>query len=113
VIKRVDKPWGHYLDLYSDDEMWLKYLYIKPGQSLSLQYHYNRDEYWRAVTPHVKAVIDTTSLELEVGKVYSVPNGVVHRLSNPTAKLAIVAEWAVGNPSEEDIVRLQDNYDRN
>jgi Mannose-6-phosphate isomerase len=44
--RRVDKPWGHELIWALSDVYCGKVLFVKAGQSLSLQYHDAKDESW-------------------------------------------------------------------
>jgi hypothetical protein len=42
----VHRPWGYY-GLYSDNERCTsKILYVKKGETLSLQYHFMRDQFY-------------------------------------------------------------------
>ena len=45
-VRRVDKPWGHELIWALSDVYCGKVLFVKAGQSLSLQYHEQKDESW-------------------------------------------------------------------
>ena len=46
MAERVKKPWGFYQTLYKADNWWVKLLYIKPNEALSLQSHDGREEQW-------------------------------------------------------------------
>ena len=43
---RVDKPWGHELIWALTDDYCGKILFIKAGESMSLQFHREKDESW-------------------------------------------------------------------
>ena len=110
---RVDRPWGYFVVLYEEESTWLKRLVINAGQSLSLQYHHNRDEYWRAEQSGLTAAIGSGYEQVLIpGVVHEVYAGVPHRITNTTAGPRSVLEWAVGQPDESDIVRLDDDYGR-
>jgi len=106
------RPWGRFVVLYWDKNTWLKRLIISPGQSLSLQYHEHRDEYMTTQDSGVHLRIGMDDFAMNPGSVYMIRSGHYHRLSNPTDQDVFVTEWAVGNPDENDIVRLEDNYGR-
>lgn len=107
----VYKPWGTYEVLYANDSTWLKILTVDAGQRLSAQRHLYRQEFWLPMTPG-RAIIGDETLDLAPGKVYAVATGQLHRLMNPFEKPLVVYEWAVGKPSEHDIIREEDDYGR-
>lgn len=111
-MRTETRPWGRFVVLYEDESTWLKELYIAPGQSLSLQYHRHRDEYWRAMDWGLKGEKAGVSYTLDPNKLFYVPARYTHRITNPCAVEIGLLEWAVGIPHEDDIVRLADNYGR-
>ena len=44
--KKVDKPWGHELVWALTEDYCGKLLFVKAGESLSLQFHRKKDESW-------------------------------------------------------------------
>ena len=110
------RPWGHFEILYSDEHNWLKRLTIFPGQSLSLQIHRHRDEYWVTYDDNVRVTTgwDETLNDyiLFPNQVVFVPAGQIHRIRNTGQTVVRVIEWATGQPDEADIVRLDDDYGR-
>lgn len=111
-MRKETRPWGRFEVIYESDRQWLKRIYIAPGQSLSLQYHANRDEYWQVREAGARAVLGDEDFELAPMVAYNCPALVVHRLYNPCDHEVVVLEYAVGRPTEGDIVRLSDNYGR-
>lgn len=111
-IRWEERPWGWFEVLYEDEHTWLKEIIILPGQSLSYQRHAHRDEYWTARTAGARAVTGGLDVPLAPGVVASVKANVPHRLYNPCQEAVSVLEWAVGHPTEADIVRISDNYGR-
>lgn len=106
------RPWGHFEVLYADEATWLKELVIFPGQSLSLQVHKHRDEFWYTSDEGVRYRHDDFDGALEPGRIVGCPRGTQHRLYNAGQTVVRVIEWAVGLPDEADIIRLEDNYGR-
>lgn len=106
------RPWGRYVILHSDKNTWLKRLIISPGQSLSLQTHENRDEYWYTNDLGVVYQKGDWMKPMVPGTVVSCARNERHRLANLSDREVVVVEWAVGHPTEGDIVRLEDNYGR-
>ena len=106
------RPWGSFIMLYQDEDTWLKKLIIAPGQSLSLQRHKERDEYWYPLDDGVVFSDSEHEIELISRETYFCLRGANHRLSNPGHEPVRVIEWATGSPDESDIVRIKDNYGR-
>ena len=47
--RRVDKPWGHELIWALTDDYCGKILFVRAGESLSLQFHREKDESWYVI----------------------------------------------------------------
>jgi mannose-6-phosphate isomerase-like protein (cupin superfamily) len=111
--RRVDKPWGWELVWAETDAYVGKLLFIRAGESLSLQYHETKDESWlvregRASLElgEVGGGLDTT--EIEPGDTFRFRPGTVHRLSALEDTLVV----EVSTPQLDDVVRLDDAYGR-
>lgn len=86
---------------------------IDPGQSISLQYHNDRSENWTIVKGMALVTKGDMKLPLSAGSSVFIPVGVVHRLRNVGSEHLQVIEVQTGKHlSEDDIVRLQDEYGR-
>ena len=111
--KTVFRPWGSYTVLEEEEGFKVKRIAIKPGGTLSLQYHNKRSEHWIVVKGKVKTEIDGKIKILERGESTFVPIGKLHRLSNPFEDVAEIVEIQVGDYlGEDDIVRVEDKYGR-
>lgn len=110
-------------DLYRyGEELSPKILIVGPDEKLSWQYHNRRAETWKTLTPVgiMDSNTDTkpdTHTVLNTGEIIQHGNQVRHRLIGLDEWGVIAEIWqhtVPGNPStEEDIVRLEDNYGRN
>ncbi len=107
----VQKPWGWYKDLERHHDLVIKKLYIKPLSRFSLQKHFKRDEFWYIVSGTGTITIDSLIQKVEPGNCFSVGRGSVHRLEADADGLTFV-EVQKGECSEDDIIRLEDDYDR-
>ncbi|MFA6554041.1 MAG: phosphomannose isomerase type II C-terminal cupin domain [Candidatus Paceibacterota bacterium] len=105
------RPWGEELWITRDGPSMVKIITVFPGESLSLQYHHNRDEYWRIVSGNGSAEINGEKIELKGGMDCFVPREIQHRLHGGTENLVLL-ELAFGEFDEKDIVRLEDKYGR-
>ena len=108
---REERPWGEELWVSSDKPSMVKVLNVNPGQSLSLQYHHNRDEFWHVLSGAGVATIGEKKIPLKTGDDAFVPRETHHRIETKESSLTIL-ELAFGDFDENDIVRLEDRYGR-
>jgi len=109
----VRRPWGSFRSLDRGDGWQVKRIGVHPGCSLSLQTHAKRAETWVVARGEAVATVDGRIARLNVGESVHIPVGAVHRLENPgTAPLEIIEIQQGEVISEDDIVRLADNYGR-
>ncbi|WP_235830131.1 mannose-1-phosphate guanylyltransferase/mannose-6-phosphate isomerase [Algihabitans albus] len=109
----VYRPWGTYEDLAEDDRFRVKRIVVKPGASLSLQYHHHRSEHWVVVEGEAEVECDDTRLTVRPNESVYIPTGARHRLKNAQSDPLVLIEVQCGDyVGEDDIVRLEDNYGR-
>lgn len=118
-VGREIRPWGQFRVLDAGKGYWTKTIVVDPGHRLSLQSHEHRKEYWFCVRGSAiaergelkggKPVI-TEKKVLGEGDSFVVDTKHLHRLSSETG--ATVVEVALGEPTESDIVRYEDDYAR-
>jgi len=109
----VRRPWGTYTSLKEEDGYKVKRITVKPGHSLSLQYHHQRAEHW--VVVQGKAIVQVGEQEFETlpGQYRYIPLKEKHRLTNVGDELLVLIEVQCGAYlGEDDIVRLADTYGR-
>ena len=143
IDKDFNRPWGGffvisedkvqdfsniYFDGLNTEELKVsgklspKILIIFPNKRLSWQYHHRRSEIWKVVSGEINVVTSYDDIErnevlLKEGDKINLTKGKRHRIIG-TDEYAVVAEIWVhtdkDNPSDEnDIVRVQDDFDRN
>jgi mannose-6-phosphate isomerase-like protein (cupin superfamily) len=79
----------------------------------SLQKHTHRSEKWIVVAGEGLAIVNDEKIHVSNGSVVDVPCGAIHRIGNTGDKPLVMIEVACGEIlTEEDIVRLQDDYAR-
>jgi mannose-1-phosphate guanylyltransferase len=109
----VSRPWGTYTTLTEEGGYKVKRITVRPGQSLSLQYHHHRAEHWTVVRGHGIVQIGDVEYPTGPGEYRYIPLSETHRLTNNSEEELVLIEVQVGNYlGEDDIVRLQDNYGR-
>jgi mannose-6-phosphate isomerase len=112
--QRVEKPWGWELIWALTDAYAGKILFVKAGESLSLQFHNEKDESWYVLEgrAHVELCrAGEAILEEEVvvpGAAFRFPPGTVHRVT----ALEDTRILEVSTAHLDDVVRLEDNYGR-
>ena len=109
----VHRPWGHYATLKEEEGYKVKRISVRPGESLSLQYHHQRSEHWIVVQGLALVQIGDREMRTEAGQHRYVPAKEKHRLSNIGTEELVVMEVQCGHYlGEDDIVRLADTYGR-
>jgi mannose-6-phosphate isomerase len=114
---RQDKPWGHELIFAAVEGKYVgKIIYVTAGQSLSLQYHREKDETisvlsGSALVEYGPSSDELSRRELGAGDTIHLPPGELHRLTATTD--LTFAEASTATPGwREDVVRLEDKYGR-
>ena len=118
VVHRSEhlRPWGSFEVLASGEAEGgykMKRITVRPGHSLSLQMHQQRQEHWVVLAGTAEVTCDDEVITLQPGGSTHIPVGAKHRLRNPGAELLVLAEVQCGEYlGEDDIVRLEDRYGR-
>jgi mannose-6-phosphate isomerase len=112
--RRVEKPWGYEL-IWAVAEAYVgKVLFVKAGESLSLQYHEMKDESWFVQSGRANLELgvegDGELVEREIGSgdAFRYRPGTVHRVT----AIEDTTILEVSTPHLEDVVRLEDAYGR-
>ena len=111
MINKVKKPWGYYEVLIDEDSYKVKRISVSPHKRFSLQYHNYREEHWSVVGGHGIIVVGDKIATAGEGSRWIIPQGVIHRATAGSEELIFI-EIQIGNCWEEDIVRLEDDYNR-
>lgn len=107
------RPWGHYENLLESYDHKVKELIVNPGERLSLQKHQHRAEHWTVVSGEALVTVGKKEIPLNPGQSVDIPIGEVHRIMNPGETLLVLVEVQMGDYfGEDDIIRLEDDYDR-
>jgi len=100
-------------DLLERDDHKIKEIVVKPGERLSLQKHRRRAEHWTVVSGEALVTVRDQEIPLKPGQSVDVPQGAVHRIMNPGDIPLVLVEVQMGDYfGEDDIIRLEDDYDR-
>lgn len=108
-----ERPWGKYFVLEDNTDYKLKRVEVLPGHRLSYQYHNYRQEFWTIVKGEAVILLDGKEIIVKYGESIFIPLGAKHRIENRTNEMLIFIEVQTGTYfGEDDIIRLQDDYQR-
>tara|TARA_Y100000401_G_C8272455_1_gene199089 strand:+ start:286 stop:627 length:342 start_codon:yes stop_codon:yes gene_type:complete len=110
----VIKPWGSYKILLNLPHCKVKQLVVNPGQKLSYQYHDKRAEVWTVVAGSATIILDDEKVFRDYGETIRIPQGAKHRIINEDKykNLEIIEVQHGTYFGEDDIVRIEDDYNR-
>lgn len=110
---REERPWGEWQVLDEGDGYKVKRIVVQPHQRLSYQTHAHRAEHWAIVTGKATCVVDGETRLVGPGESVDVGVGQAHRICNLEDEVLVIVEVQTGSyTGEDDIVRLDDDYDR-
>lgn len=110
---RAHRPWGTYQTICRGERFHVKKIVVEPGGRLSLQKHFHRAEHWIVVKGTAEVTINDKTTEVHENQSTYIPLSGVHRLANPGKIPLELIEVQTGSYlGEDDIVRLEDIYNR-
>ncbi|MDH4103275.1 MAG: cupin domain-containing protein [Thermoleophilia bacterium] len=111
--RKVEKPWGWELVWAEADTYVGKLLFVRAGESLSLQYHETKDESWLVQEGRARLELgdvggNLEAIEISPGSAFRFRPGTVHRVTALEDTLVL----EVSTPHLDDVVRIEDRYGR-
>jgi len=111
--KEEKRPWGGYRILETGPSFKAKRIWVEPGHRLSYQKHLQRSEHWVLIGGKAKVTLDGNEIFLKAGEAIDIPQDSAHRIENISENLLSLIEIQMGqNLSENDVIRLEDDYGR-
>lgn len=112
-LSETEKPWGGEELLAHTDRYALKRIHVKQGSRPSLQYHVRKSESLYLLSGRLRIEIGDSkdslvASEMRSGEIVDVPAGKLHRVS--ALENSVIIE--VSTPELDDVVRVEDDYDR-
>jgi len=108
------RPWGTYTILEDTPGYKIKRIVVEPGKRLSLQKHFHRNEHWIVVSGTATVLVGDTTKLIRPNESTYIKMGEMHRLSNDGVIPVVLIEAQVGEyTGEDDIVRIEDDFNRN
>ena len=107
------RPWGKYfvLDVHKDYK--IKRIEVNAKSRLSYQFHNYRSETWIILDGTGVVTIEGNSKTITKGDIIEIPKTFKHRVENTEDVKLIFIEVQTGTYfGEDDIVRIEDDYNR-
>jgi len=112
-MEHDERPWGKYFVLEDAPTHKVKRIEVKPGGRLSYQYHHKRSEVWTIVQGKARITLNDVDTDHTSGNVIEIPLKAKHRIMNIGEKTLIFVEVQLGTYfGEDDIIRIEDDYNR-
>ena len=112
--RKVFRPWGYYDLVDSGEGFQVKRIVVNSGAKLSLQKHKYRAEHWVVVKGVALVTCGDKVFELVENQSTYIPQGSLHRLENHQDIPLEIIEIQTGSYlGEDDIIRFEDDYQRN
>ncbi len=110
-LKTEKRPWGEFRTFVANENVTVKTIFVRKGESLSLQCHNNRSEFWRVLSGSPEITIGALIVRAKKDDEFEIPKKTNHRIRavNDDAEFLEISR---GKFSEEDIVRIEDKYGR-
>ncbi len=112
-IEEGKRPWGKYFVIQESNDYKIKKIEVKPGARLSYQLHNKRSEVWFIIKGNGNVIIDSIKHKYKKGDIFQIPVTSKHRIENTGSNVTVLIEVQTGTYfGEDDIIRIQDDYNR-
>ena len=109
--EKEERPWGDFERFTLNEKTTVKIITVKEGESISLQTHENRDEFWRVLKGSGVIHIGGKDSDAHEGSAFFCTRHSEHRVTGGVGG-TVFLEIAFGDFDESDITRLEDRYGR-
>jgi mannose-6-phosphate isomerase len=110
-IYTENRPWGRFEKFHENQLSTVKLIYINANSRLSLQYHRERSEFWKVIKGTAEVELDGKIIEVKEEETIDIPKAVRHRVK-ALDNNCVILEISYGRFDENDIVRIEDDYQR-
>ena len=111
-IENDTRHWGSFRRFTENDPSTVKLIDIRAGQSISLQRHSHRDEFWVILSGNPKITIGDMITHATSNDEFFIPRETLHRIMASDDAAVRLLEIAFGDFDEDDIIRTADSYGR-
>jgi mannose-6-phosphate isomerase-like protein (cupin superfamily) len=113
LTPRTEKrPWGEFREFIKNEPVTVKIIKVKMGETLSLQTHSKRSEFWKVLSGTPEITIGENVFVAKEGDEFNINQGESHRIGSREGESEVL-EISTGEFDENDIIRLEDKYGRN
>ncbi|MBI2449314.1 ectoine synthase [Candidatus Pacearchaeota archaeon] len=110
--KIVEKAYGKEVWLVLNDKFCMKHIFINKGHRSSLQYHNVKREAMFVLSGKARVTLEVSNkleeFDLDVGSILDIPATVKHRVE----ALEDLVFIECSTPEVDDLVRIEDDYNR-
>ena len=106
------RPWGKFRSFPHRSAGSIKIITVNPGETLSLQYHKRRSEFWVVLDRGLEVTVGDKVWQPGKNEEIFIPAQAHHRMKCIGDSSARIMEIWIGDSDESDIVRLEDDYGR-
>ncbi len=106
-----NRPWGKFEKFVKNEKCTIEILYVNPHSKTSLQINKKRDEFWKILDGFAEIELEEKIAYAYKGDIIQVPKNSKHRIITQE-KPCVIMEISLGNFDENDIIRIEDDYDR-
>tara|TARA_B100000676_G_scaffold190360_1_gene187215 strand:- start:367 stop:732 length:366 start_codon:yes stop_codon:yes gene_type:complete len=111
MMEKEFRPWGWFRVLQRGKNYCVKQLWVEPDMRISLQFHRYRTEDWIVVQGDGIITQNNLETKAKVGDKFFIGIEQRHRITGGEKGITII-EVQRGDCREDDIVRLEDDYNR-
>ena len=110
-MQKEFRPWGWFKVLQRGKKYCVKQLWIEPDMRISYQFHRYRTEDWVVVEGNGTITRNDVEEEAKIGDTFFIGIEQRHRIKGGKNGITII-EVQRGDCKEDDIVRLEDDFNR-
>ena len=108
-----ERPWGRYSVIDNNEDYKIKRIEVNPKGRLSYQYHMKRAETWTIIKGQGIVTVDGVEKKISAGESININKESRHRILNSGDTPLVFIEVQTGTYfGEDDIVRIEDDYNR-
>jgi mannose-6-phosphate isomerase len=111
-IESEERPWGRFFVLHDEPTYKLKRIEVDPGGRLSYQYHHKRSEAWTIVEGRWSITLDGDTRSILKAETFLSPRGKTPIENKGLEKVVFIEVQTGSYFGEDDIVRIEDDYNR-
>ena len=112
-IDKEERPWGRYFVVHDEPDYKIKRIEVNPKARSSYQFHMKRSETWTIINGSGIVTVDGIDKELRKGDSIKIKKESKHRIENNGDSDLVFIEVQTGTYFvEDDIVRIEDDYNR-